>query len=139
MLGPFELVKIVAQLGGDIADRKHQTTRPQAQAAPGNSSGLSTTSVTQANKKIGSYQAFRTILRNRGVAGLYSGFSLHLSELTLSFGILSKLISSQLETRLVQLSTSVHTSQSDKSCHLIAVYHKTLLRGSQLLLAGCVV
>ncbi|KAH8687831.1 mitochondrial carrier domain-containing protein [Tricladium varicosporioides] len=74
---PFELTKVSAQVSVLMADRNKAST-----SDPLNSKGVA---ASYQNK--GTFQTAKNIVKHRGIAGLYSGFNLHLLRDTLGTAI----------------------------------------------------
>lgn len=68
--GPFELTKLSAQLSVVMAARSNSSITDPVKSKK----------VAASYQNKGTFQTARNIVRNRGIAGLYSGFSLHLRE-----------------------------------------------------------
>lgn len=66
--GPFELTKVSAQVSVLLADKN------KSNGADPKSSG----SVAASYQNKGTFQTAKNIVKHRGLAGLYSGFNLHL-------------------------------------------------------------
>lgn len=67
-LGPFELTKLSAQVSVLMADRN----------TPGSSELAKTREVARSYQNKGTLKTAKNIIKHRGIAGLYSGFQLHL-------------------------------------------------------------
>jgi hypothetical protein len=69
LTGPFELTKLSAQVSVLMAERNVKTSVTDPLSRP---------EIAKSYQNKGTFQTAREIIRNRGLAGLYSGFSLHL-------------------------------------------------------------
>lgn len=78
--GPFELTKLSAQVSVLLADGKR---------ANGDVSGRRSTAASYQNK--GTFKTAKNIIKNRGIAGMYSGFNLHLREFRIKAGLAQNL------------------------------------------------
>lgn len=68
--GPFELTKLSAQVSVLMAERKVQSSSMASSSAD--------RTVAASYQNLGTFKTAKNIVKNRGLGGLYSGFSLHL-------------------------------------------------------------
>jgi hypothetical protein len=73
LIGPFELTKVSAQVSVLMA---HKTS--SVSDATNSSSGRAARAVASSYQNKGTFQTAKNIIKHRGIAGLYSGFNLHL-------------------------------------------------------------